>query len=318
MTASRPPLPLSGFQVSGDDSLSSNDSLAPGLYLVATPIGNLGDITVRALQVLAQADVIYCEDQRVTAKLLTHYGIQAKCRLYHDHNGERMRPQILAQLKNQARLALVSDAGSPLVADPGFKLVREVVAAGQAVYSIPGPSAVIAGLQISGLASDRFLFAGFLPARQAQRRRTLEDVQTFSCTVIFYETARRIRAALQDMFDILGNRPVAVCREMTKHYEETLRGPLAEVIDLAADMPLKGEIVVIIGPADPGTNLGTNAETDFTPAIRDHLQQLCQTTSLSQACSQTARAFGLDRKALYKAALKEREKNPLPTRGDDD
>ena len=314
MTASRPPLSLSGFQVSGDDSLSSNDSLAPGLYLVATPIGNLGDITVRALQVLAQADVIYCEDQRVTAKLLTHYGIQAKCRLYHDHNGERMRPQILAQLKNQARLALVSDAGSPLVADPGFKLVREVVAAGEAVYSIPGPSAVIAGLQVSGLASDRFLFAGFLPARQAQRRRTLEDVQTFSCTVIFYETARRIRAALQDMFDVLGNRPVAVCREMTKHYEETLRGPLAEVIDLAADMPLKGEIVVIIAPADPGIN----TETDFTPAIRDHLQQLCQTTSLSQACSQTARAFGLDRKALYKAALKEREKAPLQTRGDDD
>ena len=314
MTASRPPLPLSGFQVSGDDSLSSNDSLAPGLYLVATPIGNLGDITVRALQVLAQADVIYCEDQRVTAKLLTHYGIQAKCRLYHDHNGERMRPQILAQLKNQARLALVSDAGSPLVADPGFKLVREVVAAGQAVYSIPGPSAVIAGLQISGLASDRFLFAGFLPARQAQRRRTLEDVQTSSCTVIFYETARRIRAALQDMFDVLGNRPVAVCREMTKHYEETLRGPLAEVIDLAADMPLKGEIVVIIAPADPGINTGA----DFTPEIWEHLQQLCQTTSLSQACSQTARAFGLDRKALYKAALKEREKAPLQTRGDDD
>ena len=310
MTASRPPLSLSGFQISGDDSL------APGLYLVATPIGNLGDITVRALQVLAQADVIYCEDQRVTAKLLTHYGIQAKCRLYHDHNGERMRPQILAQLKNQARLALVSDAGSPLVADPGFKLVREAVAAGQAVYSIPGPSAVIAGLQISGLASDRFLFAGFLPARQAQRRRTLEDVQTSSCTVIFYETARRIRAALQDMFDVLGNRPVAVCREMTKHYEETLRGPLAEVIDLAADMNLKGEIVVIIGPADPGTNVETGA--DFTPEIWDHLQQLCQTTSLSQACSQTARAFGLDRKALYKAALKEREKAPLQTRGDDD
>ena len=308
MTASRPPLSLSGFQPSGDDSL------APGLYLVATPIGNLGDITVRALQVLAQADVIYCEDQRVTAKLLNHYGIQAKCRLYHDHNGERMRPQILAQLRNQARLALVSDAGSPLVADPGFKLVREVVAAGQAVYSIPGPSAVIAGLQISGLASDRFLFAGFLPARQAQRRRTLKDMQTFSCTVIFYETARRIRAALQDMFDILGNRPVAVCREMTKHYEETLRGPLAEVIDLAADMNLKGEIVVIIAPADSSTS----AEADFTPEIWGHLQQLCQTASLSQACSQTARAFGLDRKTLYKAALKEREKDLLQTRDDDD
>ena len=316
MTASRPPPPFSGFQLSRDDSLAGDDSLAPGLYLVATPIGNLGDITVRALRVLAQADVIYCEDQRVTAKLLSHYGIQAKCRLYHDHNGEKIRPQILAQLKEQARLALVSDAGSPLIADPGFKLVREVVAAGQAIYSVPGPSAAIAGLQISGLASDRFLFAGFLPAKQGQRRRMLEDVQTFSCTVIFYETARRIRSSLRDMFDVLGNRQVAVCREMTKRYEETLRGSLAEVIDQAADMPLKGEIVVIIGPADSGTTAETGA--DFTPAIREYLHQLCQTTSLSQACSQTAREFGLDRKALYKAALKEREKETLQTRGGDD
>src|SRR6185437_4680978 len=206
---------------------SPGHALAPGLHVVATPIGNLGDITLRALWVLRGADRILCEDTRVTARLLSRYGIVATLEPYHDHNADRVRPAILGRLRRGEKLALVSDAGTPLVSDPGYRLVRDVLAEGLTVTTAPGPSAAIAALTLSGLPPDCFLFAGFLPPRQAARRAALAEWRGLAATLIFYEGPSRVAAALADMADILGDREAAVARELTKLHEETRRGRLA-------------------------------------------------------------------------------------------
>src|ERR1700748_3248786 len=223
--------------------------LAAGLYVVATPIGNLRDITLRALDVLAAADLVLAEDTRVAGKLLAAYGLSAKLERYDEHGAERSRPKALAALAEGKRVALVSDAGTPLVSDPGFKLVREAAAEGYPVIPIPGASALLAGLSAAGLPTDRFLFAGFPPPKSAARRTFLEELSPLRATLVFFEGGSRLAASLADMAAVLGgDREAVVCRELTKLYETFYRGLLA---DLAADPELdapKGEIVILVGP----------------------------------------------------------------------
>ena len=226
--------------------------LPPALYLVATPIGNLADITIRALETLAAADILACEDTRVTRVLLARYGISRRTTAYHEHNAAEAGPKLAEAVLAGRSVALVSDAGTPLVSDPGYRLVEEVVAAGGAVVPIPGPSALLAALTASGLPSDTFLFAGFLPSKAGQRTTRLEALKAVPATLVFYESPRRLAGALSAMADVLGDRPAAVCRELTKTFEEVRRGPLAALAAAYAgeDTP-KGEIVVCVGPPLP-------------------------------------------------------------------
>jgi 16S rRNA (cytidine1402-2'-O)-methyltransferase len=230
-------------------AVSEGPALAPGLYLVATPIGNLDDVTLRALHVLDAADVVACEDTRITAKLLAHYGIRARTTPYYDNNADAARPRLLARLGRGERVALVSDAGTPLISDPGFKLVRAAVAAGHLVCPVPGASAPLAALISSGLPSNRFLFAGFLPPRAAARRATLREFAAVPATLVFLESPRRLAASLADMEVVLGSRDAAVARELTKVFEEVQRAPLADLAAAYADLgPPKGEVVIVVGP----------------------------------------------------------------------
>ncbi len=224
--------------------------LEPGLYIVATPIGNLGDITVRALSVLARASAIRCEDTRHTRALLTHFGISTPLRPYHEHNAAAERPSILADLAAGKAVALVSDAGTPLVSDPGYKLVRDALAAGHHVESVPGPSAVLAALTCSGLPTDTFLFVGFLPARSAARRARLAELADVRATVVFFEAPSRVSDSLTDLAAVLGPRPAAVARELTKLHEEVLSGRLDELAAGLSGKEWKGEIVILVGPPE--------------------------------------------------------------------
>ncbi len=221
--------------------------LPAGLYVTATPIGHARDISLRALDVLRNCDAILAEDTRVTARLLAIYGIEKPLWPYNDHNGARERPRVLARLKAGARLALVSDAGTPLVSDPGFKLVREALAADVTVEAIPGASALLAALTLSGLPSDRFLFAGFLASKSAERRSQLAAVRQVSATLIFFEAPQRLAASLTDMAVILGERPAMVGRELTKLHQELRRGTLGELAEAYQDEVPKGEITLIVG-----------------------------------------------------------------------
>jgi 16S rRNA (cytidine1402-2'-O)-methyltransferase len=270
----------------------------PGtLYLVATPIGNLGDVTLRALDTLAKSGAIACEDTRITARLLARHGIAKPMIVYHDHNAERVRPRLLDRLGRGEDIALVSDAGSPLVSDPGFKLVREAVARSIPVTAVPGPSAAIAALQLSGLPSERFFFAGFLPAKAAARRRALLDVRDVPGTLIFFETAPRLARALADMADALGARPAAVARELTKMFEEVRRDSLAALArHYAAAGPPKGEIAIVVAP--PGERPVADA-SDVDRLLRDASARLAP----SAAAAEVARATGLPRRELYRRAL---------------
>src|SRR5262249_40029787 len=223
--------------------------LASGLYLVATPIGNLRDVTLRALEVLAAADLIACEDTHVSRKLLDHYGIATPLTPYHDHNAAQARPQLLARLAQGAAVALISDAGTPLVSDPGYKLVREARAAGASVTALPGASAVLAALTLSALPSDRFFFEGFLPAKEGQRKRRIAELARIPATLILFETGPRLAAALTDLAAGLGSREAAVCRELTKLHEEVRRGELATLArETAAAAEPRGEIAIVIAP----------------------------------------------------------------------
>jgi len=270
--------------------------LAPGLYLVATPIGNLADITLRALETLAGADTIACEDTRVSRVLLTHYGIAAKLIAYHEHNAQRVRPQLLAALDDGRAVALISDAGTPLISDPGYRLVEVAVAAGHAVIPIPGASALLAGMVVSGLPSDTFLFAGFLPSKSGPRQRRLEQLAHVPASLVFYESPNRLAAALADMAATLGaDRPAAVARELTKKFEETRRGALGRLAAHFAAHPVKGEIVIMVGP--PGE--GEATEIDVDAALREALDRV----GAGQAAGEVAKATGLDRRALYKRAI---------------
>jgi 16S rRNA (cytidine1402-2'-O)-methyltransferase len=274
-------------------------ALAPELYLVATPIGNLGDISLRALEVLAKADLIACEDTRTTRKLLAAHGIAAKLTAYHEHNAARVRPKLMGRLECGEAVALVSDAGTPLISDPGYKLVAAAAEAGFAVTAVPGACAGLTALIVSGLPSDRFFFAGFLPGRSAARRRALAELAPLKASLVIYESARRLPAALADMAAALGPRPAAVARELTKLHEEVRRGTLSELAEhYVSAGPPKGEVVVVIGPPDPGAEGAPDAE-----ALDAQLRAALGRASLRDAVAAVAEATGLPRKRVYARAL---------------
>ncbi|MCP8938040.1 16S rRNA (cytidine(1402)-2'-O)-methyltransferase [Alsobacter sp. SYSU M60028] len=273
--------------------------LAPGLHVVATPIGNLGDISFRALSTLAAADAILAEDTRVTKTLLAHYGIATPLVAYHEHNAAEMRPRVLQRLREGQRLALVSDAGTPLVSDPGFKLVEAAQAEGLRVSTVPGASAVLAALVVAGLPTDRFFFEGFLPPRAGARRERLEALRSIPGTLVFFESPRRVAEMLADAAEALGPRPAAVARELTKMFETVRRGPLdALAAQFAAEPTPKGEIVVLIGP--PGEDAAPRASDADLDA---RLAELLETLSVKDAVDVAAQETGLPRKRVYARAV---------------
>jgi 16S rRNA (cytidine1402-2'-O)-methyltransferase len=279
--------------------------LASSLYLVATPIGHLGDVSVRALQTLAGCDVIYCEDTRVTGKLLERYGIRTAMRNYHEHNAGRARPEILAILQEGKSIALVSDAGTPMISDPGYKLVEACVAKGFSVTSIPGASAVLTGLQLSALPTDRFSFMGFMPEKKSQRMKLLEQFKAHPMTMVFYESPHRIVDALEDVALVLGDRPVAIARELTKLHEEALRGTAQSISTaLAARASIKGEFVVVVGPA-PDNDKPADEET-IEVAIADALV----TMPASKAAAHVAKLLHLTKEDIYARILKRKSDGP--------
>jgi len=277
-----------------NDFSATDPLLSPGLYLVATPIGNLGDITLRAIEVLRGAAVVACEDTRVTGKLLHHLGLKKRMQRYDDHASEGDRERLLALMAGEA-VALVSDAGTPLISDPGYRLVRDARERGITVTSLPGPSAVIVGLTLSGLPNDRFLFAGFLPSKAKAREDTLMSLAQVAATLIFYETAPRLDAALQAVDKVLPGREVAVARELTKKFEECRSGTPADLMAHYAAHPPRGEIVLLIGPP------GEAAAEDFD--IDSLLMAELANAKASQAAAAVARITGLDRKTLYARAM---------------
>lgn len=267
----------------------------PGLHLIATPIGNLADITLRALSVLDRADVIYCEDTRHSRTLLAHYAIGGTLKPYHEHNAEAERPRILATLESGKVVALISDAGTPLISDPGYKLVRDCLAAGHHVESVPGPSAVLAALSVSGLPSDAFFFGGFLPPRSAARKERLRDLASVPGTLIFFEAPQRLVESLTDMADVFGTRAGAVARELTKLHEECVRAPLSELASIFAVRDVKGEIVILVGPA------GQGAVTD--QQISDKLSVALGQMRLKDAAKAVADALGVPKTRVYDLGL---------------
>jgi 16S rRNA (cytidine1402-2'-O)-methyltransferase len=270
--------------------------LAAGLYIVATPIGNARDVSLRALETLKGCDVIAAEDTRVTSKLLSIHGISKPLIPYNDHNGQEMRPKILARLERGEAVALVSDAGTPLVSDPGYKLVREAIAAGTPIVALPGPSAVLVGLTLSGLPSDRFLFAGFLPSRDGMRKTALEELKGVAATLIFFESAQRLAESLAAMADVLGDRACAVARELTKLHEEVRRGSLRE---LAAHYEKsgapKGEVTLLVGP--PPEAIPDDAKIDTA------LNSALAFMPVKAAADLIAGLTGASRKQVYARAL---------------
>jgi 16S rRNA (cytidine1402-2'-O)-methyltransferase len=270
-------------------------TLPPGLYLVATPIGNLGDITLRALATLARADVLYCEDTRHSGTLLAHYGIAGRLRPYHDHNAQRERPRALAELAAGKVVALISDAGTPLISDPGYKLVREALAAGHRVAALPGASAPLAALASAGLPTDTFLFAGFLPPRSAARRTRLAQLKGVPATLVLFEAPSRLAETLADIAAVLGSREAAVARELTKLYEEVRRGTPAELAQWAEQAGPKGEMVVLIGPPLPGTVTDADIAAKLTPML--------PVMSLSDAAKAAAEELGVAKGRVYEIGV---------------
>jgi len=270
----------------------------PGLYLVATPIGNLRDMTLRALDVLAAADLVLAEDTRVTAKLLAIYGISKPLTAYNDHNAARERPRLLGRLRDGARIALVSDAGTPLVSDPGFKLVREAIQERLPVHAVPGASAALTGLVLSGLPSDRFLFAGFLPPKTGERQSALEELKNIRATLIFFESGPRLAETLKHMSEILGMRSAAVARELTKQFEQIAQMPAAQFPQWLADDPqrMRGEFVLVLHGAP---RIADPAEAEGLRVLDLLLAEL----PLKSAVQLAARISGASRNKLYEAAL---------------
>jgi len=271
-----------------------DQALSPGLYIVATPIGNLGDISARAIEVLRGVSAIACEDTRVTGKLLHHFGIKQRMIRYDDHAGEADRERLLEMMAGSP-LALVSDAGTPLVSDPGYRLVRAARERGIAITSLPGPSAAIVAITLAGLPSDRFLFAGFLPAKDKARRDVLAELGPVRATLVFYETGPRLDASLAVLAEVLPGREVAVARELTKTFEECRTGTAQELRDHYAAHPPRGEIVLLVGP--PVAKEA--ADFDIDAMLRAELAH----AKASQAAASVAKATGLDRKTLYARAL---------------
>jgi len=270
--------------------------LSAGLTLVATPIGNLRDITLRALEILASADLVACEDTRVTAKLFDHYGLSAPLIAYHDHNAESVRPKILQRLAQGAAVALVSDAGTPLISDPGYRLVREAIAAGVAVTAAPGASAALMALTVAGLPTDRFFFEGFLPAREAARRARIAELARIPASLLFFESGPRLAGTLADLAAGLGPRQAAVARELTKLHEEVRRGDLSSLAaDYAGGAETRGEMVIIVAP--PQSEPASAADIDAL------LKRALARTSVKEAVSEVASATGAPRRAVYSRAL---------------
>ena len=274
--------------------------ISPGLYLVATPIGNKADLTGRALTVLKAADIVAAEDTRVTAKLLSLFGSSRALTPYNDHNGATARPQLIARLKAGASVALASDAGTPLVSDPGYKLVREAIAAGIPVYAVPGASAVMAALSVSGLPSDRFLFAGFLPPKSSERKTALLELAGIPATLIFFEAPHRLAETLADMAEVLGARPASVGRELTKMHEEVVRGLLDHLAErYAKGAAPKGEITITVGPPREASGDLSRADGLLTKAL-EHMP-------LSAAASLIAEALNLPRREIYALGLEKKK-----------
>ncbi|MET3725268.1 16S rRNA (cytidine(1402)-2'-O)-methyltransferase [Sphingomonas trueperi] len=271
------------------------NTLAPGLYIVATPIGNLGDLSPRASMILSQADVVAVEDSRVTAGLLRHIGVKRPMQPYHDHNADAVRPGLIARMGSEA-VALVSDAGTPLISDPGYKLVRDARAAGHTVVTIPGPCAAIAALTLAGLPTDRFFFLGFLPSKAHARAEAIAEVAAIKATLVLYESGPRLSACLSALAEGLGDREAGVAREITKKFEECVTGTLSTLAARYAEAPPKGEIVIIVGP--PGEAPPATLE-DGEAALVEALTRL----PASKAAGEVAKKLGLDRKALYARAM---------------
>lgn len=272
-----------------------SESLPPGLYIVATPIGNLGDLSTRAADTLRRADRILAEDTRVTGKLLHHIGAKVPMTRYDDHSSEEARERIVAQLGEQA-IALVSDAGTPLISDPGYKLVRSARAAGRAVHTIPGPSAAIAALTLAGLPTDRFLFLGFLPAKMKARADAIAEIATIKATLLLYESGPRLSKTLAALADGLGAREAAVAREISKLHEECITGTLGQLAERYANAAPKGEIVIVVAPP-PEDRLASNDELDA--ALDEALTRL----SPSRAAAEVAEQLSVPRKRAYARAL---------------
>jgi 16S rRNA (cytidine1402-2'-O)-methyltransferase len=270
-------------------------SLPPGLHIVATPIGNLGDLSPRAAETLRSADRILAEDTRVTAKLLAHISAKVPMSRYDDHSSDSERERIVARLSEEA-IALVSDAGTPLIADPGYKLVRAARAAGRAVHTVPGPSAAIAALTLAGLPTDRFMFVGFLPAKDKARRDAIADVATIRATLVLYESGPRLGATLTALAESLGPRDAAVAREISKLHEQCVTGTLPELAIRYADAQPKGEIVIVVGP--PGLPAEAT-EQELNSALDKALERL----SPSRAAAEVAESLGVPRKRAYARAL---------------
>ncbi|MDB5696543.1 MAG: rsmI [Sphingomonas bacterium] len=284
-------------------------NLDPGLYIVATPIGNLGDLSPRAADILARADVLAVEDSRVTAGLLRHIvalgGVKRPMTPYHDHNAEAVRPGLIARMATES-VALVSDAGTPLISDPGYKLVRDARAAGHAVVTIPGPCAAVAALTLAGLPTDRFLFCGFLPAKAQARATAITELAGVRATLVLYESGPRLAACLSALAEGLGDRDAAVTREITKRFEEAVTGTLSALAARYADAPPKGEIAIVVAP--PGEPAPVSADA-ADAALAEALTRL----PAARAASEVAKKLGVDRKALYARALV--MKTPLPPAG---
>ena len=284
------------YRIAGKDMEAA--PLRAGLHLVATPVGNLKDITIRALETLSRADLILCEDTRVSRKLLERYSIKTPLLAYHEHNSQRLRPRILEKLEAGETIALISDAGTPLVSDPGYKLVRSACEKGIFVTALPGASASLLALTLSALPPDRFMFCGFLPSRQGARRVALEAVKTAPASLIFFESPKRLARSLTDMTEILGNRPAAIARELTKIHEELRRGDLAGLAaHYAASGPPKGEVVIVTGPPLLAPQL----------SLDEVLLEGLETLSLRDAAAEAARLCKVSKKEAYSRALELKE-----------
>jgi 16S rRNA (cytidine1402-2'-O)-methyltransferase len=293
-----------GDKPSGGRAASKSGEGRGLLSLVATPIGNLGDITLRALETLRAADAIACEDTRVTAKLLARHGIERPLIAYHEHNARQVEPQLIRRLEEGAQIALVSDAGTPLLSDPGEGLVRAAIASGIGVTALPGPSAALAALSLSGLSAERFLFAGFPPPRSGERRRFLAELAAVPATLILYEAPHRLAESLADMAAVFGQRPAAIARELTKLHEEVRRGSLASLAaDIGGAAAPRGEIVVVVAPPQQPAAGEEAGGPDLDAVLRDALRRL----SLRDAVAEASAITGLPRRRVYARALQLQE-----------
>ncbi len=278
------------------------EPLPPALYLVSTPIGNLGDISLRALATLGAADIVLCEDTRHSRKLFSAYGLHGRLQAYHDFSGERERARIIEELAKGKSVALISDAGTPLIADPGYKLVRDAISQGIPIFAIPGASAILTALVASGLSTDQFFFAGFLPPKDGARRAALEKLTAIPGTLVFYESGTRLLGTLEAIALLFPDRSVTVARELTKFYEEFLRGAPRDLIESMANTPLQGEFVLLIEAG----KIAAPTEGDITEALAHALKS----ASVKEAVEEVAEGLGVSRKIVYNLALRMKGKKP--------